>query len=177
MSKAFYHEPTGRIIIRGLKAMPGTMDFKFLNFAGETNDNNANGTRNFSVIISEEDKNTIEEALAKAGRKLNIKEYNGEFYFKIIFGRKFPPEVIKKKVLKSGRLLKTVIPEEDLKFLDKTLMADAELSCTPTFLAKRNTWTCYLNKFNYTPLVDPLEEEEMEEELNFPVDDEEVPFE
>ena len=50
MSKAFYHEPTGRIIIRGLKAMPGCMDFKFLNFAGEKSDTNANGTRNFSEI-------------------------------------------------------------------------------------------------------------------------------
>ena len=176
MSKAFYHEPTGRIIIRGLKAMPGCMDFKFLNFAGEQTDSNSSGSRNFSVVISEEDKNAIEEALAKAGRHLNIKEYNGEYYFKIIFGQKYPPEVIKKNVLKSGRILRTVIPEEDLKNLDKTLMADAELSCSPTFLAKRNTWTCYLNKFNFVPLVDPLEEEEQDEaECEFPTEDE-VPF-
>ena len=176
MSKAFYHEPTGRIIIRGLKAMPGQMDFKFLNFAGEQTDSNSSGSRNFSVVISEEDKNAIEEAMAKAGRHLNIKEYNGEYYFKIIFGQKYPPEVIKKNVLKSGRILRTVIPEEDLKNLDKTLMADAELSCSPTFLAKRNTWTCYLNKFNFIPLVDPLEEEEQDEaECEFPTEDE-VPF-
>ena len=72
--------------------------------------------------------------------------------------------------------LRTVIPEEDLKNLDKTLMADAELSCSPTFLAKRNTWTCYLNKFNFIPLVDPLEEEEQDEaECEFPTEDE-VPF-
>ena len=177
MSKAFYHEPTGRVIIRGLKMMPGANDFKFKDFTGKATDQ-SNGTRNFCVVISEEDKNTIVEAADRAGKHINIKEYNGEFYFKVIFGKKFPPEVSIKKTLKSGKVLRTVMDEENFDDLQNALMADAELSCTPTFISRNNTWTCYLNKFNFVPLIDPLEEEELELDMadfEGPTEDE-VPF-
>ena len=174
MSKAFYDEHSGRIIIRGLKVKPGHNDFKFKNFTGEETNTNSKGSRNFCVIISEEDAESLEAAMEKAGLYLNIKEYNGERYFKIILGTKFPPEISKKKTLPNGRVLRTIIDK-----IQNALIADCDISCTPTFLAKRNTWTCYLNKFNYVPLVDPLEEEDEAldaAEAEYPVDDE-VPFE
>lgn len=178
MSKAFYDEQSGRVIIRGLKVKPGQNDFKFKNFTGEETDRNAKGSRNFCVVISEEDAASLKESLDKAGLFLNIKEYNGEYYFKIIFGTKFPPEVSKKKIMPNGRVFRTIIEEENYDKLQNALIAECDISCTPTFLAKRNTWTCYLNKFNFVPLVDPIEAEDMAidaAEAEYPTEDE-VPF-
>lgn len=178
MSRVFFDEATGNVIVKGLKVKPGQMDLLFRNFSGKGTETNEAGKRNFCVKISEEDKIALEEKLQAAGLQLNIKEYNGEYHFKIIvrYGN-YPPTIIRKKALSDGRVFKTVIDEDNVGRLDKMLIADGQLSCSPSYISKYRQWSCYLNSFIFTPLVDPVQEEIDALDSLYPTEEDEVPFE
>ena len=160
MSKAFFDENSGRIIVKGIKVKPGQMDMKFRNFKGAESDKNRAGSRNFCVVISEEDKDMLEAAIKKAGLQLTIKEYNGEYYFKVLVRYdNFPPVVKRVKYAPNGQPIITEITEDTVGMLDSLLIADASVSCAPTYVSKYKTWSCYLTTLSFTPLVDPIEEE------------------
>lgn len=178
MSRVFFDEGTGNIIVKGIKVKPGQMDLLFRNFSGAKTNNNEQGKRNFCVKISEEDKIALEENLKAAGRELNIKEYNGEYHFKIIVRYdKYPPTIVRKKNLSDGRVIKTVLDEDNVGTLDRTLIADGLLSCSPSYIPTYRQWTCYLNSFIFTPLIDPVQEEIDALDSVYPTEDDEVPFE
>ena len=177
MSKAFFDERSGRIIIKGIKIKPGQMDLKFRNFSGKETDKNRAGSRNFCVVISEEDKKTIEAAVKQAGMELNIKEWDGEYYFKILVSYyKVPPRVERVKYNSNGQAIKTAFDESNIGNLDNILIADASLSCSPSYVTKYKAWACYLNTLSFTPLVDPVEEELDAIDFGSPEEDE-CPFE
>ena len=180
MAKAFFNESTGSIIVKGIRVKPGAMDLMFRNFGGNKTDTNEAGKRNFCVKITPEDAEQLREELNKAGLQLNIKEWNGETYFKVVikFGN-YPPQIVRKKVYANGRIDKTVLDEDNVGSLDGMLIADGQFSCTPTYLSKYRTWACYLNSFIFTPLVDPVQEEiESLDMADFQhPEDDEVPFE
>lgn len=176
MSRAFYDEPSGRIIIKGLKAKPGQMDLKFRNFSGKETDKNRAGSRNFCVVISEEDKNTIEAAVKRAGQEINIKEYDGEYYFKVLVSYyKVPPRIERVKYGTNGQAIRTQFDESSVGNLDNILIADASLSCSCSYVAKYKAWAVYLNTLSFTPLVDPIEEEL--DAIDFGGDIDDNPFE
>lgn len=177
MARVFFNEETGTVICKGIKVKPGQMDLMFKNFGGDKTDTNEAGKRNFCVKISDEDAAELQPKLEAAGLQLNIKEYNGDKYFKVIVSyRNFPPTIVRKKNMPDGTVNKTVLNESNLKSLDRMLIADGQFSCTPTYLSKYRTWACYLNNFIFLPLVDPVQEEIDGLDNVYPTEDDEVPF-
>lgn len=179
-TKVFFHEGTGTVIIRGAKVVPGSMDFMYRNFAGAKTEKNAEGNRNFCIKITKEDAEELTKKLEERHLHINIKETkDGEYFFKVnVRYDKYPPIIAKVKTLPNGRKLKTELAEENIAILDKTLIAEADLSVNPHYLSTHRQWTVYLNTLKFTPLVDPIEEEleELEAESEYPTEDDEVPF-
>ena len=149
--KTFIDESTGKIIVRGVKVVPGQMDLIYRNFAGAKTDYNEAGNRNFCIKVDEADVEALLEA------NINIK--------------------VRVKPLADGRKLKTVLDEDSLKSLDKALIADASISVSPYFSKKNKRWTCYLASMMFTPLIDPIQEEIDALDSVYPTEDDECPFE
>lgn len=172
-AKVFKDETTGKIIVRGAKVVPGQMDLIYRNFAGTKTDYNDAGNRNFCIKVAEEDVETLLAA------NVNVKRTKDEEpYFKVnIRYENVPPTVVRVKPLSDGRKIKTVIEEENLKMLDKSLIAEASISISPFFSKKNRQWTCYLSSMLFTPLVDPIQEEIDALDSVYPTEDDEVPFE
>ena len=109
---------------------------------------------------TDEDKDMLEAAIKKAVLQLTIKEYNDEYYFKILVRYdNFPPVIKRVKYAPNGQPIITEITEDTVGMLDSLLITDCSLSCSPTYVAKYKTWSCYLSTLSFTPLVDPIEEE------------------
>ena len=171
--KTFIDESTGKIIVRGVKVVPGQMDLIYRNFAGAKTDYNDAGNRNFCIKVDEADV----EGLVNAN--INVKRNkDDEPYFKVnVRYDNVPPTVVRVKPLADGRKLKTVLDEDSLKSLDKALIADASISVSPYFSKKNKRWTCYLASMMFTPLIDPIQEEIDALDSVYPTEDDEVPFE
>lgn len=171
--KCFYDETTGKVIIRGAKVMPGSMDLIFRNFAGKKTDFNDEGNRNFCIKVDEADVEVLADA------NINIKRTkDNEPYFKVnVRYSNVPPTIVRVKPTADGKKIKTVIEEENLWSLDKSLIADASISVSPYFSTKNRKWTCYLASMMFTPLTDPIQEEIDALDYEYPREDDECPFE
>lgn len=170
--KTFVDETTGKIIVRGVKVVPGQMDLIYRNFAGLKTDYNEAGNRNFCIKVDEAD---VEDLL---GANINVKRNKDEEpYFKVnIRYENIPPTIVRVKSLEDGRKIKTVIEEDNLKMLDKALIAEATISVSPYYSKKNRRWTCYLSAMMFTPLVDPVQEEIDALDSVYPTEEDEVPF-
>ena len=76
--KVFNDEATGKIIVRGVKVVPGQMDLFYRNFAGAKTDYNEAGNRNFCIKVDEADVDALLNA------NINIKRNkDDEPFFKV----------------------------------------------------------------------------------------------
>ena len=153
--KVFNDETTGKVVIRGVKVVPGQMDLIYRNFRGERTDYNDEGNRNFCIKVTEDDVPVLEQANIIVKR---TKE--DEPYFKVnVRYENVPPTVVRIKPLANGQKMKTVVDESVIGTLDRMLISDATISVSPYFSKKNKKWTCYLSAMMFTPLVDPVMEE------------------
>lgn len=179
-TKVYFDEKSGKVIVRGIKVAPGSMDLKYKNFAGDATDTNEAGKQNFCVKISEEDAEKLQKDLEAHGLFINIKKDKyDDIYFKIVISHLVPPVITR---MKPGRTSPFAIDSSDhdmMKTLDKCLIADGAISCSPCYLKKYSRWTCYLSSMWFIPFVDPVQEDIDNAECEYPTEEDldGVPFE
>lgn len=180
-TKVYFDERTGKVVVRGITVAPGSMDLKYKHFAGDPTDTNEAGKQNFCVKISEEDAEKLQKDLEAHNLFLNIKKDKYEdTYFKIVIS---DSATITR--MKPGRTAPFAIDPKDtdmMRSIDKALIADGAISCSPCYLKKYSRWTCYLSSMWFIPCVDPVQEEIDAAEFEHPSEEDvyptnEVPFE